>query len=139
MLVSCGFVESYLHCCPHCCQWLLSIIAGTKSYSVTIVHLRSLDTLFIDNSSTQRAIKMKFLPLGSPLKSTQMHFKTTSFGERTKKLWDCKNYPYIYNGQVVWPQLLWIYLTANIIYGEPTWLLSSIIHRAIHIFANWSN
>ena len=51
-------------------------------YSVTIVHSRSLDTLFIDNNSPmQRAIKMKFAPLRSPLKSAQMHFKTTLFGE----------------------------------------------------------
>ena len=62
----------------------------------------------------QWSIKMKFAPLGSPLKSAQMHFKTASFGEGTKKLWGCKKYPYIYNGQVVWPQLLWIYLTANL-------------------------
>ena len=48
---------------------------------------RSLDTLFIDNNSpTQWSIKMKFAPLGSPLKSAQMRFKTASFGERTKKL-----------------------------------------------------
>ena len=52
-----------------------------------IVHSRSLDTLFIDNNSpTQWSIKMKFAPLGSPLKSAQMHFKTTSFGKGTKKL-----------------------------------------------------
>ena len=124
-----------VHCCPRCSQWLF---AGTKLYSVTIiraiVHSCSLDTLFIDNSPTQRAIKMKFAPLGSPLKSTQMHFKTASFGERIKKLWGCKNYPYIYNGQVVWPQLLWMP-----IYVEPTWLLSSIMYRAVHIFTNWSN
>ena len=35
---------------------------------------------------------MKFAPLGSPLKSTQLCFKTTSFGEQTKKLWGYKNY-----------------------------------------------
>ena len=45
------------------------------------------DTLFIDNNSpTQRSIKRKVTPLGSPLNSTQMHFKTTSFGKGTKKL-----------------------------------------------------
>ena len=48
-------------------------------YSVTIVHSRSLDTLFIDNNSpTQRAIKMKFAPLGNTLNSAnsaQMHSK----------------------------------------------------------------
>ena len=42
---------------------------------------------------------MKFTPSGSPLKSAQMHFKTASFGEGTKKLWGCKNYPYIYIGK----------------------------------------
>ena len=52
-----------------------------------IVRSGSLDTLFIDNNSpTQWSIKMKFALLGSPLKSTQMHFKTASFGEGTKKL-----------------------------------------------------
>ena len=35
---------------------------------------------------------------GSLLKSTQMHFKTASFGEGTKKLWGCNNHLYIYNG-----------------------------------------
>ena len=50
-------------------------------YSYTIVRSCSLDTLFIDNiSPMQWPIKMKFAPLGSPLKSAQMHFKT-SFGE----------------------------------------------------------
>ena len=52
----------------------------------------SLDTLFIDNNSPmQWSIKMKFAPLGSPLKSAQVRFKTTSFGEGTKKLCGCKN------------------------------------------------
>ena len=52
-----------------------------------IVRLHSLDTLFIDNNlPMQWSIKMKFAPLGSPLQSTQMRFKTTSFGEGTKKL-----------------------------------------------------
>ena len=43
-------------------------------YSYSTFH--SLDTLFIDNNSLmQWSNKMKFAPLGSPLKSTQMHFK----------------------------------------------------------------
>ena len=53
----------------------------------TIVCSCSLDTLFIDNNlPKQWSIKMKFVPLGSPLKSTQMHFKTISFGGGTKML-----------------------------------------------------
>ena len=56
-----------------------------------------------------------------------MHFKTAAFGEGTMKLWGC---PYIYNGQVVWPNL---YLTAWWC-CEPTWLLSSIIYRPEHIY-----
>ena len=54
---------------------------------LAIVRSRSLDTLFIDNNlPTQWSIKMKFAPLGSPLKSAQMYFKTASFSEGTKKL-----------------------------------------------------
>ena len=54
---------------------------------IIIAHLHSLDTSFIDNNlPMQWSIKMKFAPLGSPLKSAQMHFKTASFGEGTKKL-----------------------------------------------------
>ena len=53
----------------------------------TIVRSHSLDTLFIDNNSPmQWPIKMKFAPLGSPLKSAQLHFKIASFGEQIKKL-----------------------------------------------------
>ena len=33
---------------------------------------------------------MKFAPLGTPLKSTQIHLKAASFGEKTKKLRGCK-------------------------------------------------
>ena len=64
--------------------------------------LCSLDTLFIDNNSpTQWSMKTKFVPLGSPIKSAQMNFKTASFGGGTKMLLGCKNYPYIYYVQVV--------------------------------------
>ena len=52
----------------------------------SISHLCLL-TLFTDsNLQTQWTIKIKFTPIRSPLKSTQMHFKTTQFGEGTKKL-----------------------------------------------------
>ena len=69
-------------------QCFMKIHRSLHSSSVlvhTIVRSRSLDTLFIDNNSpTQWSIRMKFSSLGSPLKSTQMRFKTASFGERTK-------------------------------------------------------
>ena len=66
---------------------IVSVVNDVKIMGQTIVHSHSLDTLFIDNNlSTQWAIKIKFAPLGTPLKSTQMHFKTASLGERTKKL-----------------------------------------------------
>ena len=52
-----------------------------------ILSSHSLGTLFIDNNSPmQCSFKMTFAPLGSPLKSTQMHFKTALFDEGTKKL-----------------------------------------------------
>ena len=84
---------------------------------------------FIDNNSPmQWPIKMKFAPLGSPLKSAQLHFKIASFGEQIKKLWGCKSYPYIDNGQVVWPQLLWMYFILNL-----TWLLCSLMYKPVLI------
>ena len=56
-------------------------------FLVAIVRLCLLDTLFIDNNSPmQWSIKIKFTPLGSPLKFAQMRFKTALFGEGTKKL-----------------------------------------------------
>ena len=69
----------------HTNGWLLDKLMVVSDD--TIVRSRSLDTLFIDNNSpTQWSITMKFAPLGSPLKPTQLRFKTASFGEQTKKL-----------------------------------------------------
>ena len=65
---------------------------------------------------------MKCAPLGNPLKSVQIQFKTASFGEKIIS-YETKNYPYNYNWRVIC--------------GEPTWLLSSIMYRAAEVSHFW--
>ena len=73
----------------------------------------------------QCSIKMKFAPLEIPLKSAQMDFKMTSFGEGTKL-------PI----HLQWASDLMTTAAMNMFYGQPTWLLCSIMYRAVHIFTN---
>ena len=67
-----------------CYTVLVTALLGSISNAVMVTALLEsishlcLLTLFIDsNLQTQWTIKIKFTPLRSPLKSTQMHFKTT--------------------------------------------------------------
>ena len=61
---------------------------------------------------------MKFVPLGSSLKSTQINPKTASFAKNTKKLWDLrKTYPYIYTRQL----FDYSYSTLNVLNSTNLW------------------
>ena len=66
--------------------------------------------------------------LGNTLNSAQMYFKTTSFLVKERR--SCETV------KISHTRLLWIYLTANSWCGEPTWLLSSIMHRFVLISLN---
>ena len=58
----------------------MGLYQPVRNHTKPIVRSRSLDTLFIGNNSPmQWSIKIKFAPLGSPLKSAQMYFKIPSY------------------------------------------------------------
>ena len=72
-----------------------------QELTTIIVCSHLLDTLLTDNSPMQCYIKI--VPLGSPLKSAQIHFNTKPLHlvNRQRSYEVVKNYPYIHNGQVV--------------------------------------